>query len=259
MSEALSALRQIASANDTASRPESSSFVTTISNLLERVEYRRCDKGEDLEDLYRLRYKAYRTTDMVPPNASMTIHDEYDETPNSYKYGIFIDGQLASTLRIHHISPAERRSPSMNVYGDILEPLLDEGNAMIDPTRFAVDPDFTRLYPQIPYLTLRLASMACFHFSAPFCLSTIRPDHAAFYRRIFLSEQLGGLRSFPGLNYSVVLYKANVLAIRERSYARYPFFFATKAEQRMLFDRPSLGEGAPLTVLPTAKYLSDAA
>ena len=45
---------------------KSSSFASKVDALLERTEYRRCDKGEDLEDIYRLRYKAYRSNDMVP-------------------------------------------------------------------------------------------------------------------------------------------------------------------------------------------------
>ena len=47
-------------------RSEVSSFARGVLDLLERTEYRRCDKGEDLEDIYRLRYKAYRSNDMVP-------------------------------------------------------------------------------------------------------------------------------------------------------------------------------------------------
>ena len=34
-------------------------------NLLEHIEYRFCDSGEDLEAIYRLRYKSYRTHGLV--------------------------------------------------------------------------------------------------------------------------------------------------------------------------------------------------
>jgi hypothetical protein len=259
MNAHVAALRHVASMSDPVAPATVSNFSRTVSELLERTEYRRCDAGEDLEAVYRLRYKSYRTTDMVRPNTSQTIYDAYDDMPNSYKFGIFIDGQLVSTLRLSLISPESPVSPTMAVYGDLLDPILAQGTRLIDPTRFAADAEFSRLHPQIPYLTLRLASMACFHFNAPYCLSTIREEHVGFYRRVFWSEKLGELRSFPGLNYQVVLYIANVLGIRERFFARYPFFQATALEQRMLFDDPSLGERAPLTVLPTAKYIPEAA
>ena len=59
--------------------------------MLEGTEYRRCDKGEDLEDIYRLSYKAYRSNDMVPDSETHVIHDELDEAPNVYRFGIYVD------------------------------------------------------------------------------------------------------------------------------------------------------------------------
>ncbi len=238
---------------------EISSFARNVMALLERAEYRRCDKGEDLEDIYRLRYKSYRLSDMVSESPDHSIHDELDEAPNCYKFGIYVDGVFVSTLRIHHACAATPQSPSTTVYGDILRPMMAKRLSFVDPSRFAADPDWSRVYPQIPYLTLRLAGMACFHFEAPYCLSTIREEHAGFYRRIYCSEQIGELRNYPGLNYPVVLYRADVNAIRERSFARFPFFKSTPMEQRLMFGKQGRGELAPLTILPTAKYFLDAA
>lgn len=238
---------------------EISSFARNILALLERTEYRRCDKGEDLEDIYRLRYKSYRLSDMVPENPDHIVHDDLDEAPNCYKFGIYVDGVLVSTLRIHHACAATPQSPSTTVYGDILRPMMAKGMSFVDPSRFAADPDWSRVFPQIPYLTLRLAGMACFHFDAPYCLSTIREEHAGFYKRIYCSEKIGELRNYPGLNYPVVLYRADVNAIRERSFSRFPFFKSTPMEQRLMFGKPGEGELAPLTILPTAKYFLAAA
>lgn len=236
-----------------------SSFTDNIFSILERTEYRRCETGDDLEQIYRLRYKSYRMVDMVPENRDRTVQDELDDLPNSHRFGVYIDGTLVSTLRIHHVTAAMPKSASMSVYSDLLTPLLEAGQSFVDPSRFAADPEWSRAYPQIPYITLRLAGMACFHFDAPYCLSTVRPEHSAFYRRIYESHQIGDLRAYPGLNYQVVLYRADVDAIRDRSFQRFPFFRSTPMEQRMMFGRPPEGELAPLTILPTAKYMLDAA
>ena len=246
-------------AGEDAAGKELSSFVRNIFSILERTEYRRCESGEDVENIYRLRYKAYRRTDMVPENPDHTVYDELDDLPNCYRFGVYVDGQLVSTLRIHHVTQAHAASPSATVYPDVLLPRLAAGQSFIDPSRFAADPEWSKLYPQIPYLTLRLAGMACFHFGAPYCLSTIRPDHAGFYRRIYESEQVGDLRDYPGLNYQVVLYQADVSAIRLRSFVRFPFFRSTPMEQRLMFGVTAKGEPAPLTILPTARYMDRAA
>ena len=137
--------------------------------------------------------------------------------------------------------------------------MLDAGDTFVDPSRFAADPEWSKVYPQIPYLTLRLAGMACFYFEAPYCLSTIREDHASFYRRIYNSQKIGEARSYPGVFTKVELYRADVEAIRDRSFKRYPFFFSTQSEERMMFGRSPKNEPAPLTILPTAKYMLRAA
>jgi hypothetical protein len=236
-----------------------SGFASKVFSLLEKVEYRRCDKGEDLEDIYRLRYKAYRSNDMVPDDERHSISDELDETANVHRFGIYIDQRLLSTMRIHHVTKAEPASPSTKAFGDIVLPMLDAGDTFVCMSRFASDPEWTRVYPQLAYVTLRLAGMACFYFQASYGLSTVRDDHAGFYRRIYYSEQISEARSYPGVFNKVVLFRTNPYANKERYYARFPFFRSTAMERRMLFETPGRGELAPLTILPTAKYFREAA
>lgn len=259
MVERLRLLRRVAEVAPQDPNADMSHFARNVTAMLERTEYRRCDKGEDLEEVYRLRYKSYRSNDMVPDNENHVIHDELDETSNVFRFGVYIDQQLVSTLRIHHVTRTTPWSPSTKAFGDVVNPLLVKGQTFICPSRFASDPEWSRVYPQIPYLTLRLAGMACFHFAAPYCLSTIREDHAGFYKRIYDAEKISEARPYPGVYNMVVLYRADVNAIRERSFQRFPFFRSTPMEQRMMFGRPPRGELAPLTILPTAKYFRDAA
>lgn len=255
----LTAVRPDANAHDGRGSSTISAFAQKVEALLERTEYRRCDKGEDLEDVYRLRYKSYRSNDMVPDNESHTIHDELDETPNAYRFGVYVDQRLVSTLRIHHVTSATPLSPSSKAFGDIVYPMLAAGDTFVCPSRFASDPEWTRVYPQLPYVTLRLATMACFHFRVPYGLSTVREDHAGFYKRVYPSERISEPRSYPGVFNKVVLYRIDTFANREQYFQRYPFFRSTPLEQRMLFSKPARGELEPLTILPTAKYYRQAA
>jgi hypothetical protein len=240
-------------------RPDASSLASKVFSLLERVEYRRCDKGEDLEDIYRLRYKAYRWNDMVPDDARHIISDDLDLAPNVYRFGIYVDQRLLSTMRIHHVTADYPMSTSTKAFGDVVEPMLEQGKTFVCMSRFASDPEWTRVYPQLAYVTLRLAGMACFYFGASYGLSTVREDHAGFYRRIYYSEQIGEARPYPGVVNRVVLFRTNAYANEARYYARFPFFRSTPMERRLLFARPAAGELAPLTILPTAKYYREAA
>ena len=239
--------------------PEGPSLSDKVFALLNKSEYRRCDKGEDLEDIYRLRYKAYRSNDMIPDNIAHIISDDLDETTNVYRFGVYVEQRLVSTMRIHHVTQQTPISPSTKAFGDIVFPMLEAGDTFVCMSRFALDPDWTRVYPQLAYVTLRLAGMACFYFEAPYGLSTVREDHAGFYKRVYYSEQISEPRSYPGVFNRVVLFRTNAYANRDRYYARFPFFRSTAAERRMLFEKQRPGELAPLTILPTAKYFRDAA
>ncbi|MER8499750.1 hypothetical protein [Mesorhizobium sp. M0204] len=256
----LSSLGHAAGAGGKDASETMSSFAQHVYALLDRTEYRRCESGEDFESIYRLRYNSYRMNDLVPENASRQVHDEFDELPNCHTFGIYIEGRLVSTMRLHDVSADNATSPALSVYKDLLMPRLAAGEVFIDPSRFAVDAEWSRLYPQIPYVTLRLAGMACFHFGAPYCISMIREDHAAFYKRVYRARPIGDARPYAGvINCFALLYQADVLAIKNETYARFPFFRSTPMEQRMLFDKPGAGELAPLTILPTAKYFREAA
>lgn len=247
--------------SDTAVEHSPSTFISNVENLLARTEYRRCDRGEDLEDIYRLRYKAYRSNDMVPESEEHTIHDDLDETPNVHRFGVYVDQQLVSTLRIHHVTRETPWSTSTKAFGEIVYPMLEAGETFVCLSRFASDSEWTGPHRQLPFVVLRLAPMACFYFNASYGLSTVRDDHAGFYKRIFDSEQISASRGYPGVFNRVVLYRTNAHSRenKERFFSRFPFFKSTTMEQRLLFSRTAEGELAPLTILPTAKYYRDAA
>jgi hypothetical protein len=111
----------------------------------------------------------------------------------------------------------------------------------------------------LPYVTLRLAVVACKYFNPTYCLTAIKEEHATFYSRIFRSELAVEPRQYPGLTVPVHLLQSRCSDNLDETIERFPFFASTAVEQRMLFERQGVGELAPLTVLPTAKYLARAA
>ncbi len=219
--------------------------------LLDRSEYRRCENGDDLQDIFRLRYKAYRLNEVVPDSRDHIICDELDTVPNAHNFGVYVDDVLVSTLRIHHVTLETPWSASTKAFGDIVCPMLEQGHTFVCMSRFASDPEWSRALPHLPYVTLRLAGIACLYFNVPYGLSTVREDHAGFYRRIYNSERLGEPRPYPGFIKKVVLFRTDAHTRQEAFYARFPFFRSTPAEQRLLFGVRRRGEPAPLTIRPT--------
>jgi len=217
-----------------AERP--SNFATTLIDLMDRVEYRRVG-ADQMDPVYRLRYDAYRREEFIPVNAQQIVRDEFDDLPNVYCYGVYIDDQLVSSVRFHYLTPEFRESPSHSVFTDVLDPLLDQGLTILDPGRFTADYEASLAFPALPFLTLRIPTIAIWHFGVKYCLNSVRPEHTAFYRRVFRSSQLSEARYYHGLSFPMVLYACDLLSIEKDLFRRYPFFRSTAEERKMMFDR----------------------
>ena len=207
------------------------------SDLLDQVDYRLAQTPEEKEGIYNLRYRAYLREGAVKESADQRVTDQYDDLPNSWTFGIYIRDELFSSVRISVLTREWRQSCSAEAFGEILFPRLDRGEIIIDPTRFVADPEKAKRFPELPYVTLRLAYLACEYFNANIGLAIVRAEHQAFYRRVFMHETIAEPRFFPGLLKPVGLMAADFPAMREKVFQRYPMMRSTAFERRMLFER----------------------
>lgn len=214
---------------------KTSRFAGTLIDILDRVSYRPVRLSDVQDPVYRLRYEAYRREDFIPYNSDGVAGDRYDHTENAYCFGVYIGDELVSSIRFHHVTPEVRHSPSRTIYPEILDPILDAGDTYLDPSRFTADHEAALAYPALPYLTTRIIVMASDYFGVHYCLSSVRPEHGAFYKRTFSSEQVGEVRYYDGLQFPVTMYMADVPKVLPGIYGRFPFYRSTRAEQRLLF------------------------
>lgn len=234
-------------------KPVPSRFGAGVMRFLNNIEYRRIESTEDLEEIARIRYRAMSTVGLAPAEGNLLI-DELDFKPNAHILGIYFDERLVSTLRIHHVTPTQRDSVAVAHFPDVMNPLLDAGRTFIDPVRFAADPEIMREYPMLPYLTLRIVTMATDYFQTDYCLSVIKPNHRAFYKRIFNFQPLVEPRYFPKYSSNIELHASNRVADLQNIYDRFPFFNSEAIERRMMFAPQAQLNMPSLTVRPTAQY-----
>jgi len=224
---------------------------------LEHVDYRLAETPQEKDTIYHLRYRAYLREGAILPSESQRVTDRYDDLPNNYTFGIYYRGELCSAIRISVLTAEHRGSPSSEMFSDMLHPELDRGKTIIDPTRFVADPDKAKRFPELPYVTVRLGWVACAHFNADIGLANVRPEHRAFYRKVFLQQPWGEPRLYPGLIKPVGLMAADFPAIREKVYQRFPYMRSSAFERRMLFQRSA--ERASLVTEATVSPLARAA
>lgn len=213
-------------------------FAQRLSGYLQDADYRVASSEADREAIFRLRYRAYLREGAIEPNPQQRFTDSYDDMDNCWMFGIHLDDRLVSSIRFHVISPEQPRGPAYDVFPDIIRPMIQDGQTVVDPTRLVVDRAMTELYPELPYVTIRAAFMAAEYYEAEYMLATVRKEHQAFYRRFFGFKQLCEPRPYPTLLKPISLLAANMPLQRDTVVERYPIFLSSYTERRMLFEQP---------------------
>ena len=218
-----------------------STFATRVANLLRRVEYRRADTAEEKHAIVLMRYEGYSREGFIEPNATRVFTDPDDDCPNVWLIGVYVDGALASSIRLHVASRLDHVLPVTRSFPDVLEPKLSSGDLIIDATRQVSRLEFTRAYPFLPYVTMRSAFLAEDYFGADFITATCRAEYQLAFKRMYGASRWSAPRPFPPLTrpHALMAYDCKVQA--EATRARYPFVQSTPAEQRAVFGLSSNG------------------
>jgi hypothetical protein len=220
-------------------------FSDGVKRLLQKVEYRLATTDAELDAHQRLRYDANLREGVILPNDSKRLTDQFENVVNGFNIGIYIDGELASALRLHVLSQRHPRSVLRQNYPDVVDGLVESGLQIIDITRLAANYDIARRYPQLLYVTVRLSMLACEHFDADVILAGVRREHLAFYKREFMATPLTEPRPYPTVIKPQSLFQIDYRNNRDRIVGRHSFYASTPPERWAIF-----GDPAPL--LPSA-------
>lgn len=214
---------------------EAVSFAEKVQRLLSRVEYRLAKSDEDLDRIYRLRYDANLRERAIVPNANERLLDRFDESPNVFNFGIFIDGVLTSALRLHLLTPENPLSPALDAFDDLLRPEIQAGKRVIDGNRFVADYPRARSFPELPYITLRIGILAALRFDCEIIVASVRSEHYPFYKREYMAAKLCEPRPYPTLVKPLSLIAIDMARNGDAIIGRHPFYDSTEMERANLF------------------------
>jgi hypothetical protein len=79
---------------------------------------------EERQAIFRLRYQAYVREGLIPANPFARFTDPADGAEDAYLFGVYIDGKLASSIRLHIGCRRRPAVPSRDVFPDALRPLF---------------------------------------------------------------------------------------------------------------------------------------
>jgi N-acyl-L-homoserine lactone synthetase len=233
------------------------SFFDEIARLSDRIDYRIADSDEQREAIFRLRHQAYVRDGTILPIASGKFSDRYDETGNFYLFGLHVDDELASSVRLHVPSRERPDAPSFKVFAEVLQPELNAGKVIIDATHFVADKNAAQVHRGISYATFRLCMLAARYFNADYILAAVSASHRTFYRRAFNYQLICEPRPYPLLAKPLGLMRANFPSQADQLGRRYPFFRSSFFERRMLFERPiaSLQHNESMVLAETTPFI----
>jgi hypothetical protein len=159
--------------------------------LLKRVDYRRADTTEKREAIFLALPRLLALREIaIAPNASERSADILNESGNSWIFGVYIDGKLASSIRLHVASRQFSDLPALNAFCDLLSPELAVGKTIMDPTRFVIHRAASKRCPELCNVITCLAWLASEYFQTHLLLATVRAEHQAFHRRVWSSAHL---------------------------------------------------------------------
>jgi hypothetical protein len=213
---------------------DASSFPRKMMDILARLEYRRVECTEDLEEVARLRYRAFKANNIVSAT-SPDMLDDADLDFHAHVIALYFDGELISTVRLHHVTPEHPDTQSSEDFGPEVAAMLDRGLSLIDPARFAADPDIAGVYTWLPYMTLRPAIAATAYFGADRVLQHVQTPHAAFYRRVFYADSIVDCRYAPIYGCDLSLLATDTHRTGAKLLTRFPFFKTTRSERKVMF------------------------
>ena len=153
-----------------------------------------------------MRYRAYLHDGLIEPSESRRVTDRFDDAPNTWNFGVYVDGELCSSVRIHVLTLGmadvlHHRSVSRRPAA----PPRPRRSSSSIRCRFVADPEKHQRFPELPYLTVRLAFVACDHFNADTraghrCVPSIRRSIVAYSctRRFRRAPRVSGLAHQDG-------------------------------------------------------------
>jgi hypothetical protein len=151
--------------------------------------------------------------------------------------GLYVDRRLISSLRLQIGTPTTPFFSSLELFPNILEPVLRSNKTVVDMSCVATDGELARSYVWLPYLVLRSWIIAADRFHADYIAAAVRPQHQIFYKRALNCELHSELRLPPHHLASVGLVTLNFATSAERLYENLPFLRSTPSSDSSCLSR----------------------
>ena len=187
------------------------------------------------DEVYALRYRAYRHEEAINACPTERFVDAYDAQPNHIIWALCEHNRVIGSIRTTWFDPALSWSiPEMEGYGEDVARIVPPKTRILSGNRFVTEPDQPKRSSLLAMLLLRYHTMVA-HQRAEYALAAVRVNHLPFYRRVLKLERVSEGRIYPGLTSTMFLTACQFQQNIEQVYTRTPFL-RPQGQEHMLLD-----------------------
>lgn len=165
-----------------------------------------------LDEVGRLRYRAYTAAKAIPHNDDEIFLDNYDEKENCISFLYKIDNTSVGSIRanIHSSKNGWLPTAASEIYTEEIKVALGANTPYIESNRFAVIPDYGISERKLFFGLFKAIGLITLIEEAEFVITAVREHHAPFYRRKLGFNVISNAKTYFGLNTPMVLLAGNV-------------------------------------------------
>lgn len=187
--------------------------------------------NKNLDEVHKLRYKAYHNVGAIPENEEESFGDSYDSTAYSINHALYDGDSIRGGIRGCVYTPENGRHkvPSMEIYQEEIRREIGEEAKVYESCRMVIDPNAKKsLHAQ--FLLVKTSLLAAYSLGCEHIITATRERHASFYTRMGM-EVIAEPKAYVGLNVPMVLILGRYLQKRiAEPFEAYPMLEFTEED-----------------------------
>jgi hypothetical protein len=177
-----------------------------------------CLTRESKEMAYRLRYRAYRHANAIPPSSERMLSDAFDDQPNTRTHLIWHDDKPIASVRSsiwsnrYGLLPTE----STTVFRKEVARSVGMNEHILESAHFVIAPELESresFYAQL--MLYRIQDLSSRFDDCPVIMTAVQEHHVPFYERVLGFRRISMPKTLDWIEYKLVLLRTTLDESRE--------------------------------------------
>lgn len=158
------------------------------------------------DQVYALRYRAYRRVEAIAENLDERFSDAYDRKPNAMPYLLLAGDIPAGSIRACVYRPGEDFGlPAFETYREEIASQIGLDKRIVESSRFVFADEAFDVTLDLQYHLYRMIAANALVHNADWVITAMRRRHVPIYRRLFGAQRLSEPKPYYGLRDEMVL------------------------------------------------------